>query len=823
MKKVDTPKKESKHIIVKDSTGKIRAISYMNGHYRIDGLETPEDLALSYVQSVVGDYGINPKILSKIEMSPQDALTDDPTLLLTNVRKSIGNRTTISYQQTHFGLRVWGAGFTVVMQNEPLGVTHSRSSLRDVSDVQKPSDESLFLPNKPAVREKLANVAQTSNAELTIITLERLVIYKYDSDKRLSPETKKRLEEDMKQQPPQITLELQDVLGDIADDENCIVNEVLFTLKFDSGHEVHWRALLEVVSGSILYLRALLSASTGLVFMPDPQTSSGNPEIFPIANPSVLNQHRIEMPLARLNPPVGGQVALAGQYVEVDDINFPNVQPPQRPVGAAQFNFPVDSNDFAGVSAYFHCDAAIDLVAHHVTQLNQFIPATDLPIRVDHRSSRSGACSAGICANAFVVPNASTTGVEYIEFMLASSDANVGMAADGRIALHELSHVILLYQINFLNLEFCHSFGDSLVAIRYDPGSQLRNVVHLGFEWRFWTFPFTFWRWHNQPVADGWGWGGIHDDEGYLTEQILSTTLFRAYRAMGGDNEESLTQREEASEYMIHLIINGASLLVSSIGQETDTPEEYWLTLADADSWNSGNRLSDGCGHKVLRWSFEVQNAFVHTLGATTTNVPPVDVFIDDGRGGEYGFQPFEDLTNSDAVRQSIWNRQADDGGTEHQTPRRGVTNFAYVRVRNRGYDYATNVSVRGFTCGVSSGLVFPDDWTPMQTASLNVPGSIAPGAEVIVGPFSWMPSEDSADYLCMSVSADGDVSNIETNDQVVVAIENGTLQWDSSRLVPLDNNIAMRNAGSSRPWWLILVIILVVVIILWWWWWFFH
>ena len=59
--------------------------------------------------------------------------------------------------------------------------------------------------------------------------------------------------------------------------------------------------------------------------------------------------------------------------------------------------------------------------------------------------------------------------------------------------------------------------------------------------------------------------------------------------------------------------------------------------------------VSGGAYGKVIRWSFEKQNA------ATRRRRPArrVDVYIDDGRGGEYQYQPV--LWNTT----TIWNRRA--------------------------------------------------------------------------------------------------------------------------------------------------------------------
>jgi hypothetical protein len=170
---------------------------------------------------------------------------------------------------------------------------------------------------------------------------------------------------------------------------------------------------------------------------------------------------------------------------------------------------------------------------------------------------------------------------------------------------------------------------------------------------------------------------------------------------------------------------------------------------------------------------------------------PPVDVYIDDGRHGEYQYQP------NHWSCQAIWNRRHNDGGTAHEEPIVGVTNFAYVKIKNRGTQTATGVVVKAFHAKPAAGLVYPNDWQPMSPASLAA-GNIAPNnsTELTVGPFEWVPSQIAHECMFMAVSASGDQSNISN-----ISPGESIPEW---RLVPNDNNIGQRNVfpvagGSGR------------------------
>src|SRR5262249_13796593 len=133
--------------------------------------------------------------------------------------------------------------------------------------------------------------------------------------------------------------------------------------------------------------------------------------------------------------------------------------------------------------------------------------------------------------------------------------------------------------------------------------------------------------------------------------------------------------------------------------------------------------------------------------------------------------------------------RRHKDGGTTHEEPVVGVTNFAYVKIKNRGAQAATNVIVKAYHANPAAGLVYPNDWQPMTTAQLsasNVPPNNS--AEITVGPVEWVPSQLGHECMFMVVSATGDPSNISN-----MTAGDSIPEW---RLVPHDNNIGQRNVS---------------------------
>ena len=233
-----------------------------------------------------------------------------------------------------------------------------------------------------------------------------------------------------------------------------------------------------------------------------------------------------------------------------------------------------------------------------------------------------------------------------------------------------------------------------------------------------------------------------------------------------------------------YLILKAISTLTPTTNPSNATGWVAALTTADSIDWTSEN-ITGGAYSKVVRWAFEKQGLFQSGGQAAPNNLegdpPAVDVYIDDGRGGEYPYQPVW------WENQNIWNRNAADGGTTNQDPIIGQTNYAYVKIKNRGTQDATGVVVKGFHADPSAGLSFPNDWLPMTTTQLTAPNVAANnGAEITGGPFEWVPFHLGHECVIMIASATGDASNVDN-------IKAGDLIPDW-RLIPNDNNIGQRN-----------------------------
>ena len=253
----------------------------------------------------------------------------------------------------------------------------------------------------------------------------------------------------------------------------------------------------------------------------------------------------------------------------------------------------------------------------------------------------------------------------------------LGLAADPRWAWHEFGHVLSFAATGALELAFAHSAGDALAAIACDPDSALAwDDAARGM-----TFPWVqVPRRHDRSATEGYGWcgqrnaarragGGVASGphrHGYLEEQLLSSSLFRLYRCLGGDTRASgraigesdpvddadLPARQAAADYGIYLVVRAIALLGPDGIAPARSADQFVSALIDADLGTGCWRV-DACwpyrqdrpravlrqggqAHKLVRWAFEQQGlyasdrplAIVEGIGRP----PPVDLFVADLR-----------------------------------------------------------------------------------------------------------------------------------------------------------------------------------------------
>ncbi|MDH3306206.1 MAG: hypothetical protein OEO77_01600 [Acidimicrobiia bacterium] len=801
-----------------DDQDRVRGINHVDEFWASEE-NTARQTALTYLRAVSDTFGI---ASTEFDFAHQPVDFFEPAERGSEYRlseeKTQFDSTTEGFYQTHLNVPVWAAGVTVVVKHNPMRVVSSVNTSLDDLNPELPDDEvidrwrAVFqkgareqagfgLAGEPEPSElapfvadllggrafkkstgKAATEAREKAREARILS-GRFFIYRYDPEARFATEEKPHAPireigltgeaEGGDLQPPEPTLPLPSVDRRIKPGSDYLVAEIVFAYATTEWGDINWRALVELETGSILYLRALAAAVNGLVFVHDPITETGIAANGPGSTAATLNGFRDDEVLPNLNAPVAGVQSLAGLHVTIAERESPTVAAPTRPTGN-DFDFGSRTNEFAAVNAYYHANRFFELVEDLGFNLSTYFNGTTFPVQVDHRGL-------GSAINAHCVGNGS--GIDHLCYALADTGDTtnpIGIATDWRVHLHELGgHGILHDHVGGPNFGFAHSAGDSFAVILSDPESQAPD--------RFLLAPFVpaVPRRHDRPVAT-WAWGGPSDVGGYSSEQILATTLFRVYRSLGGDSS-SVSRRRFAARYMAYLILRTVGTLTPATNPSNAAAFANSMIATDLLNWTSEG-VDGGAYGKVIRWSFEKQGLYQPgTPGPGTVNTaggpPAVDVYIDDGRAGEYQFLAAHWNTTT------MWNRLSPDGGTTHQPPVLGATNHAYVKIKNRGTQTANNVVVRGFHTKPGAGLLWPTDFEAFTTAQLSA-GTLGANnsEEKTVGPFEWTPNTNAYGHDCMLmiVSATSDPSNIDnfTPGEVVP-------EW---RLVPNDNNIAQRN-----------------------------
>ncbi len=735
-------------------------------------MATPQQVAEFFLRGMRVEIGLGNTSLTGEGGPGLEGATDQPVMEF-RTEKDIAGTKVIVYQQKVMGLDVFGATLGMQMDGESLEPQSLQSAMHGKVAIENP--EALVVTD---ITRKVSNAAlkKMLGFALTVMDnarIDRQVVYRYEPDEREEAHDHEGCIGGDSVDLPHLA---KTTIKGLDKGQHFIVDEVLFQAAMAEGQaQVNWRALVEPKSGDVLYLRALVACATGMVFVRDPQTQTGA-AVTANSTDAQLNPFRFCKTLDGLVP--GSPQTLLGNFVHVTERQNPVQVPPTEPFPTGAFNFNAQSEHFTAVNAYFHCDRLFRKMQELGFNVGAYFGGTSFPVPVDARAL-------GDAVNAQAPGNATGNGLKELLFGKIIPGQPIGIATANRVVWHEFGHALLWDHVNSPNFGFAHSAGDALAAILNDPGTNAAD--------RFDTFPWvhasvpSLSRRHDRPVGGGWAWFGPNWNTQYGGEQVLSTTLFRLYRSIGGD-ATNLNSQRRAADAAAFLIFKAIGLLTAT----TPFPEIFEGNLETADKTTANFQgIPGGALHKVVRWAFEKQGLFQPAAApgmpqtvSTEGNPPPVDVYIDDGRNGEYQYQ------YSHWSCQDMWVRRSADGGTIHQEPIVNQTNYMYVRVKNRGTQVANAVRVDAYHALPGTGLAFPDDWVPMSTPTLPASGSIGTGGSTIVGPFAFVPTQVGHECLLAIAHADGDPGNDTTI--------NGTIP--ESRLVPFDNNIGQRNVTPILP-----------------------
>ena len=139
--------------------------------------------------------------------------------------------------------------------------------------------------------------------------------------------------------------------------------------------------------------------------------------------------------------------------------------------------------------------------------------------------------------------------------------------------------------------------------------------------------------------------------------------------------------------------------------------------IAEAFDWTTEGHAGGAYG-KVIRWAFEKQGLYQ----ARPSKSPVKKGRRAAARRRLHRGWPARRISLSAAVT-GIAGRfgiaAPPTAARAHQEPVAGTTNFAYVKIKNRGRTTASGVTVKAFHHKPSAGQIYPGDWKPMTTAEL--------------------------------------------------------------------------------------------------------
>ena len=394
----------------------------------------------------------------------------------------------------------------------------------------------------------------------------------------------------------------------------------------------------------------------------------------------------------------------------------------------------------------------------------------------------------------------------------------MGIAADPRIAWHEFGHVLSYAATGALEFHFAHSAGDALAAILADPGAWQAaeadcrtdpdDPAGLTFPWL--KLP----RRHDRQARLGWCWCGRRNAmrrapfrlpaplfKGYTEEQMLSSSMFRVYRVLGGDSFGAPARRAVAADYAAYLIIRAIALLGPAAVLPALSAEAFAAALIDADvgtgAWNVTVPAPGGapqprsrCGgtaHKVIRWAFEQQGLYAadrpQDVVEGVGRPPPVDLYLR-GHGGRAAgdYAPVDLQWNPDDAAPAAW--FADPGAMQT------LPGAVIVDVFNRGSgpDATGPVTARAWVAPVPAE---PGGNLVWQSLGAGDPVPPIPGGGFMR--FSFATAAVAPFYLLAEVHCDGDRSNLHPDSQLACS---GNLPPAAplhlADLVANDNNLAL-------------------------------
>jgi len=209
--------------------------------------------------------------------------------------------TTVTYDQTMYGLPVWEAGVSVHVKEGPFrvigadttrhadltatkGEADLQDDLRDIDRLDEQIDE-----ERLAELLGLTSGSDLYDRESLKVQDVTLVVYRYETAKR-----EPAVEDEGTFEHAHPRIPLPPLPDSIAEGEHYISAVVHFQLGTPQFPTLNWRAIIDVKTGAVLHVRPFIDGVNGLVFALDPMTSAPSGPL-PNATVSALNAKRVSL------------------------------------------------------------------------------------------------------------------------------------------------------------------------------------------------------------------------------------------------------------------------------------------------------------------------------------------------------------------------------------------------------------------------------------------------------------------------------------------------------------------------------------------------
>ena len=305
----------------------------------------------------------------------------------------------------------------------------------------------------------------------------------------------------------------------------------------------NWDVFVNAENGEIVAVRdrRRYAVRKGMVFSPDPISTSRNPGLSSATPAATLNPLRLEVDLDNLDPPVGDTFRLDGKWAASRELEPPSVAPPTT---TTDFKYDAKDRKFLSVMAYYWVDRVVTyLRGLGVPAYNHAVEQTRISL---------DAQGLNMADNSHF-----TTDVQGRPF-LAFGEGNVPDASDAHVVIHEYGHALHFYLGTNQNEEGSEEgYGDFLAGSWLDRFNTEQFQRESVFPWdnnasatdrysedRFFNTPRKF----SDP-----GYNGL---EIHVKGSVLAATLWDLFLSLGGNGAAADTINRLYMEMLVSTVEN---------------------------------------------------------------------------------------------------------------------------------------------------------------------------------------------------------------------------------------------------------------------------